>query len=64
MTTLNGFVRHVLRSEYGTFKLGVREGKEDVVHRLLLSFEHASREFGHILWPTSLVYTQYLSYFN
>ena len=56
MTTFSGLVKHVLRSEYGTFKLGVRDGKEDVLKRLLLSFEHASLESGHILWPLTMVH--------
>lgn len=64
MTTVSGLMKHVLRSEYGTFKLGVRDGKEDVLKRLLLSFEHASRESGHILWPLTMVHSPfYFVYF-
>lgn len=49
MTTVEGLLRHILRSEYGTFKLGGIEGHEDVWMRIthyLLHIQNSSYNAG------------------
>ena len=55
MGSVSGILSHILRAEYGTFRLGLRQGPEDAIERILLCLAHSSREFFHILWPLSAV---------
>ena len=54
-SSAQGLLSHVLRSEYGTFQLGTKQGDETSLERLTLSFLHASRECYHALWPLVLI---------
>ncbi len=54
-STMQGLLVHVLRSEYGTFQLGVKQGEEMSTERLFLSVLHASRECFHVIWPLFLL---------
>jgi hypothetical protein len=40
-STPRGLLRHFLRSEYGTFQLGIRAGSEGFVERVLLYLQHS-----------------------
>lgn len=47
--TLRGLIRHILRSEYGTFQLGAHsENTESGLQRLWLYLVHSSRESFHV----------------
>jgi len=48
--TLQGFVRHVLRAEYGTFRLGMIEGSESALERIVIYLRHSSQESFHVLF--------------
>lgn len=50
-STLMGLIRHILRSEYGTFKLGIIEGSEGFLERVWLYLIHSSNQTGHIILP-------------
>lgn len=45
--SLRGFIRHVLRSEYGTFQLGVTQGREGAGRRIAIYATHLSAETYH-----------------
>jgi hypothetical protein len=53
MTSLTGFVRHVARAEYGTFRLGASTHGQhgDWVQRIGFYLSHASHESGHLVFP-------------
>ena len=63
MTSLTGFMRHVARAEYGTFRLGASTHGQhgDWAHRIGLYLSHASHESGHVVFPlaTAAVWTLY-----
>lgn len=48
--TLEGFVRHVLRAEYGTFRLGMIVGTETALERMVIYVQHTSQESYHLLF--------------
>ena len=50
LTTMTGFLTHVLRREYGTFRLGAIEGDEDALQRIVIYLKHASKESYHLLF--------------
>ena len=56
LRTLSGLLRHVLRSEYGTFQLGAsRASTENAWQRLWLYVQHAQSESGQALLPLVVV---------
>ncbi|KAJ1412181.1 hypothetical protein B484DRAFT_422918 [Ochromonadaceae sp. CCMP2298] len=55
MRDLAGFLKHVLRSEYGTFRLGIIEGSETGLQRIGIYIQHTSAESGHALFPLLLL---------
>ena len=54
-TSVQGLLNHILRTEYGTFQLGAKQGSESAIERLTLSILHSSRECFYVLWPLILV---------
>ena len=48
--TVEGFVRHVLRAEYGTFRLGMIVGSETALERIIIYLQHTSGESYHLLF--------------
>jgi len=50
LTTMTGFLTHVLRREYGTFRLGAIEGDEDALQRIAIYLKHASKESYHLMF--------------
>ena len=56
LSTLQGLVRHVLRSEYGTFQLGAeRPNTEGFLERIILYFSHMSGQTLHTVFPLAIV---------
>ena len=50
-----GLLKHVLRAEYGTFRLGMIQGSETGAQRVLIYLQHASQESMHLLFPLLLL---------
>eukprot|EP01031_Cornospumella_fuschlensis_P033087 gene33087-40023_t len=50
-TTIQGFLKHVLRAEYGTFRLGGIVGKESWMQRIILYLQFVSKESYHAMFP-------------
>jgi len=59
LSTPYGLIKHIIREEYGTFQLGIKQGDEDWKERIFLYIEHASQEFslnsGISLLPLAIV---------
>ncbi len=55
LRSFRGIIRHFLRSEYGTFQLGMTLGKEGFLERLWHYVRHASRESKHLSFPLLLL---------
>ncbi len=56
LDSVGGFFTHVLRKEYGTFKMGAeRDNIEGFSERLSLYISHASRETLNLVFPLALV---------
>lgn len=51
MTTPVGLVKHFLRSEYGTFRLGIKQGNETAIERIWMYAKFASTESYHAGFP-------------
>ncbi len=51
-TTLSGFLDHLLRREYGTFRLGVQEQGPDLIDRLAA---YVAGSFGDLFWIVPLL---------
>lgn len=49
--TLAGFIKHVLRAEYGTFRLGMIVGSETWYQRIAIYLRHTSEESFHVMFP-------------
>jgi hypothetical protein len=49
--SLYGIVRHVLRAEYGTFRLGMVIGSETALQRIWIYLCHTSEESFHAVFP-------------
>jgi hypothetical protein len=43
-SNMYGLMRHILRSEYGTLQLGLLQGHENMIERILLYFQHINHE--------------------
>lgn len=54
LATLSGFMRHILRAEYGTFRLGMIIGSETWYQRIAIYLQHTSEESGHCIFPILL----------
>ncbi|RYH20366.1 DUF2723 domain-containing protein [archaeon] len=54
-TTLQGFWKHVLRAEYGTFRLGGILGEESWLQRIYLYLQFVSRESHHVVFPAFFI---------
>ena len=55
MSTVEGFLRHVLRMEYGTFKLGMIIGEESFLERLWIYLRHVHQDTYGLFLPLGLV---------
>jgi hypothetical protein len=53
--TLQGLFRHILRSEYGTFRLGGIVGEEDWLQRILLYGKFVSKDSFYVVFPVIFV---------
>ncbi len=50
-TTISGWLKHILRTEYGTFQLGGIAGRESAIERIVIYIRHTSMESFHLLFP-------------
>ncbi len=55
MTSVSGLLRHVLRSEYGTFQLGFIRGSETALERVLIYCQYVSAESFHTAFPLAAI---------
>ena len=56
LDSVQGFLTHILRKEYGTFKMGAeRKDIEGFVERLRMYISHANRETFYFVFPLALV---------
>lgn len=55
LSTFHGLFRHVIRAEYGTFRLGIKMGSETSMERVVLYLKHASNESFNLILPFSLI---------
>eukprot|EP01041_Mallomonas_annulata_P003920 gene3920-7816_t len=55
MTSLPGLMRHILRSEYGTFQLGIVKGSETALQRMSIYLWHLQQESFHCLLPLAMM---------
>jgi hypothetical protein len=51
LRSLEGFVKHVLRAEYGTFQLGLKTGAETAVQRMTSYVNYTSSQYYHAVFP-------------
>lgn len=63
-TSFAGLIRHVLRSEYGTFQLGIREGSESSLERVYLYLLHSLSNGFYLNLPLCIIglYSQFSRY--
>lgn len=50
-SSISGMLRHMLRAEYGTFRLGMVTGSETFLERIVLYIKHGSQESYFLLYP-------------
>ena len=55
LVSVEGFMRHVLRAEYGTFRLGMIVGSETAIERIWIYMKHTSEESGHLVFSILLL---------
>lgn len=55
LRTWSGFLKHVLRAEYGTFRLGMVVGSETSLERIWIYLRHTSEESFHVAFPVLFV---------
>jgi hypothetical protein len=55
LATIAGIFRHVIRAEYGTFRLGMIVGSETWWERIWIYLKHTSEESQHVVFPILLL---------